>query len=472
LQYFFIQGRRKRMDDNLLKDSPRWEEIWGRFFMGLESGGVEVGKRGFYQGWVRKFFKFLKPRKWDQAERGDVEDFLRGMVEEGKHGWQVEQANRALELFYTEVRPMDWSRKGWPETPSAVDVLSGRAGDVPRPPVDGPQMEALKLRKDTGELPERLAGFLEEVRERLREDRYAYRTEQTYLEWIRRFLIFVGPRSRRELGAHQLDEYLNYLVLVRRVSASTQNQALNAVQYLFRNILRRGVKEVEGVERAPASRRLPVVLSKGEIQRLMGEMAGRGLLMAQLMYGGGLRVNECVRLRVKDLDFDQGLIVVREGKGSKDRVVPLARKVREPLAVHLREVKVRWEKDRAMDIAGVFLPDALDRKYQRADKEWGWFWVFPSDELSEDPREGALRRHHIHAATIQAAVKRAARLAGIVKPVSPHTLRHSFATHLLEGGADIRTVQELLGHADVSTTMIYTHVLGHGGVAVESPLDV
>lgn len=454
-----------------LANTTYWEDIWARFSLGLLALGLEAGKHGFYQAWVRNFFKFLKPRKWNQADREDVESFLNFLVEEGKHGWQVDQANRALELFYTEVCPMDWAGRNWPKTPAAAEVLSLRPADFPRPPVEGPACEALKQRSDTGELPERLNPFLREVTEALRMERYAYRTEQTYLDWVRRFLIFTSPQTRDDLQAGQLQEYLQYLVLVRGVSASAQNQALNAVQFVYRRVLKRGVDEVEQMHRAPYSRRVPVVLSREEVARLLAELSGRALLMAQLMYGAGLRVNECVRLRVKDVDFALRQIVVREGKGDKDRVTPLPEKVKGLLRDHLKETKKRWEKDRAMDLAGVFLPDALERKYGHAATDWGWYWVFPSDELSRDPRGGELRRHHVHTGTVQAAVKRAARKAGLVKPVSPHTLRHCFATHLLEGGADIRTVQELLGHADVSTTMIYTHVLTRPGVSLRSPLD-
>lgn len=452
-------------------DTPFWEEVWARFSLGLVQRGVEPGKHGFYQTWVRKFLRFLAAKKWNQAEERDVEAFLDALVREGKKGWQVEQANRALEMFYTEVCPMDWTRGGWPVTPAAGEVLSLRPAPLPSPPPEGPRLDLLKQRTDQGELPKRMESFLEEVRECLRAERYAYRTEQTYVDWVRRFLVFCQPTDRGALGADDLERYLNYLTLVRRVSASTQNQAFNALQFLFRQVLRRGVQEVEGRERAAVSRRLPVVLSRGEVERLMGQLRERALLMVQLMYGAGLRVNECVRLRVKDVDFDQRLIVVREGKGDKDRVVPLPERARPGLRAHLEEVRIRWERDREMGVEGVYLPDALGEKWPGAELAWGWFWVFPSDELSEDPRGGRLRRHHVHPGTIQAAVKRAARRAGLVKPVSPHTLRHSFATHLLEGGADIRTVQELLGHADVSTTMIYTHVLNRPGVVVRSPLD-
>lgn len=294
------------------------EEVWGRFSLGLLQRGVEAGKHGFYRSWVQGFLTFLRPRKWDQVVREDVESYLEKLAAEGKAGWQVEQANRALALFYREVCPLEWAAKNWPKTPEAAELgLSLRPAKIPGGEIDGPKMEALAGRSDAGQLPGRFASFLEEVRECLRAERYAYRTEETYVEWVRRFLIFAQPTSREELEAGELETYLNYLALVRRVSASTQNQALNALQFLFRKVLRRGVRELEEVTRAEVSRRLPVVLSREEVARLMGELRGRGLLMAQLMYGAGLRVNECVRLRVKDVDFDQGLIVVQEGKGNK-----------------------------------------------------------------------------------------------------------------------------------------------------------
>jgi integron integrase len=313
---------------------------------------------------------------------------------------------------------------------------------------------------------------VEAARERLRTLRYAFRTEQTYLAWIERFLVFAGTAEEQALRRGVLEDYLDYLALVRRVSAGTQNQALNAVLFFFKEVLGRPAGALEDVVRAPVSRRIPVVLSRGEVMRLLAELSGPNQLAGQLMYGAGLRVMECMRLRVQDVDFDQELIVVRGGKGDKDRRTPLPRTAAGPLRAHLEGVaRPRWEKDRAMGVEGVFLPDALEEKYRNAPMEWGWFWVFPSEELSVDPWTGKLRRHHVHAGSVQQAVKRAAQRAGMVKPVSPHTLRHSFATHLLESGADIRTVQELLGHADVSTTMIYTHVLNKPGVVVKSPLD-
>ena len=288
---------------------------------------------------------------------------------------------------------------------------------------------------------------------------------------MRRFLLFVRPEQRANLDRESLEEYLNYLALKRRVGASTQNQALNAILFVFRHVLKEGVGTLEGVHRSPTSRRLPVVLSKQEVASLVEQMRGVGRLIAQLLYGSGLRVLECVALRVKDIDFGNNYVVVREGKGGKDRFVPLPTTLIEPLKAHLMEVHGLWERDRALGHERVFMPDALSVKYPAAATEWGWFWVFPSENQSIDPWSKKLRRHHMHEGSIQQLVKRSARRAGLVKPVTPHTLRHSFATHLLEAGYDIRTVLELLGHSDVSTTMIYTHVLNKPGIAVRSPLD-
>jgi integron integrase len=455
--------------ENDLKNTKVWEDRWARFSIGLLQRGVVAGKHSFHVAWVRKFLGYIRPRKIEQAEREQVEGFLAVLMEENKAGWQVEQANRALELFCQEVVPLDWAERDWPATPSAADGLDRSPAQVPRPPLEGKRVEMLGRRVDTGEVDEGGKEFLELVRERLRVERYAYRTEQTYLDWTRRFLIFCGgPEGFSE---REMEEYLSYLTVIRRMSASGQNQALNALQFVFRHVLKRGPKALDAVQRASYSRKIPVVLSREEVRQLLEELSGTALLMAQLMYGAGLRVMECVRLRVKDVDFGNSYIVVREGKGGKDRIAPLPVKVVEPLRGHLREVRKRWEKDDALGVAGVFLPDAMAVKYPNAGREWGWFWLFPSDQLSEDPRSDTLRRHHLHAGSIQHAVRLASKRAGLVKPVSPHTLRHSFATHLLEGGTDIRTVQELLGHSDVSTTMIYTHVLNRPGVSAGSPLD-
>ncbi len=453
------------------KPDPQWDDRWARFSQGLLARGIVAGKHDFFRNWVRKFIGFVKPRKWDQARRDDVEQFLDLLMREGKAGWQVAQASEALELFYREVAPMDWARHDWPGTPSTLELPKGRPAEVPRPPIRSAGEARFEGRSDSGNLEERWAGFLGEVEQRLRTERYAYRTEQSYLDWVKRFLLFVRPKERSDLNQAAVEEYLAYLALERRVAASTQNQAFNAILFLFRHVLKAEMGSLEGVPRAQTSRRLPVVLSKKEVARLFAEMRGVGLLMAKLMYGSGLRVMECVRLRVKDVDFANSYVVVREGKGGKDRLVPLPVSLVADLEAHLKVVRALWERDRAMGAGGVFLPDALSLKYPSAGKEWGWFWVFPSDSESRDPRSGLMRRHHLHEGGIQQLVKRAALRAALVKPVSPHSLRHSFATHLLENGHDIRTVQELLGHADVSTTMIYTHVLNRPGIAVRSPLD-
>ena len=453
------------------KNDSAWDERWARFSQGLLSRGIVAGKHDFFRNWVRKFIGFVKPRKWNQALREDVEQYLSLLVREGKAGWQIAQASESLELFYRDVEPMDWARHDWPNTPSTLELETGRPAEIPRPPLSAERLSRFVGRSDFGELESRWGGFLGEVGERLRAERYAYRTEQSYLEWVKRFLIFVRPKERSDLNQTAVEDYLSFLALERRVAASTQNQAFNAILFMFRHVLKTEMGKMGEIPRAKTSRRVPVVLSKEEVVRLFAEMRGVGLLMAKLMYGSGLRVMECVRLRVKDIDFGNNYVVVREGKGGKDRLVPLPVSLVAALEGHLKQVKGQWERDRAVGAEGVFLPDALARKYPSAGKEWGWFWVFPSDSESRDPHSGVLRRHHLHESGIQQLVKRSAMRAALVKPVTPHTLRHSFATHLLEAGYDIRTVQELLGHSDVSTTMIYTHVLNKPGIAVRSPLD-
>jgi integron integrase len=312
--------------------------------------------------------------------------------------------------------------------------------------------------------------LLNAVREAIRVRHYSYRTEQTYLHWIKRFILYHGKRHPREMREAEVAAFLSHLAVAGRVAAATQNQALNALAFLYRHVLDAPLEDIQGVVRARSSRRLPVVLSRAEVGRLLGALDGVHWLVGCLLYGAGLRLMEAVRLRVKDLDFEHRAILVREGKGAKDRVVTLPDELLLPLQRHLAVRQTQHARDCARGVGSVWLPHALERKYPNAAHAWGWQFVFAASRPGPDPRTGVVRRHHIHETAVQRAVKLAVRGAGIHKPTSCHTLRHSFATHLLERGADIRTVQEQLGHADVRTTQIYTHVLGRGGLAVRSPL--
>jgi len=315
------------------------------------------------------------------------------------------------------------------------------------------------------------ARLLDQVRDAIRRRHYSLRTEDTYVHWIKRFIYFSGKRHPGELGAAEVTAFLNYLARERDVAASTQNQALSALLFLYREVLATPLPWLDELERVRRPARVPTVLTRDEAQRLLAQMQGTKWLMGSLLYGAGLRLRECLKLRVKDVDFGYRQILVRDGKGAKDRVTMLPQSVHGPLERHLVRVRALHDRDLAMGHGTVQLPHALARKYPRAPYEWGWKFVFPSPRLSTDPVTGALQRHHVYENYVIRGVKRAALAAHIAKHVSCHTLRHSFATHLLESGYDIRTVQELLGHADVSTTMIYTHVLNRGAGAVASPLD-
>lgn len=313
--------------------------------------------------------------------------------------------------------------------------------------------------------------LIDRVRDKIRLRHYSIRTEQAYVDWIKRFIHFHGKRHPADLGATHVEAFLTHLAVDGRVAAATQNQAKSAILFLYREVLARDLPWLDGVERAREPVRLPVVLTREEVAAVLARLSGIHRLLGRLLYGSGLRIMEGVRLRVKDVDFARREILVRDGKGAKDRVTMLPRGVAGPLRAHLDDVRERHRLDLADGFGAVWLPHALARKYPSAAREWGWQYVFPADRLSTDPRTGAARRHHLSDQSFQRAMKQAVRDSGIAKPATPHTLRHSFATHLLESGYDIRTVQELLGHADVSTTMIYTHVLNRGGRGVASPLD-
>ncbi|GHU04566.1 integron integrase [Betaproteobacteria bacterium] len=313
--------------------------------------------------------------------------------------------------------------------------------------------------------------LLDQVRERLRLKHYSIRTEHQYVQWARRFILFHRKRHPVEMGAVEVEAFLTHLAVQENVAAATQNQALSALLFLYREVLGVDLPWLENVVRAKRPARLPVVLTRREVAAVLDRIQGTHGLMARLLYGTGMRLMECMRLRVKDVDFERAEILIRDGKGGKDRVTMLPQTLLAPLQVHLQARRQLYEEDSAKGMAGVYLPDALARKYPEAATSWGWQYVFVAGSYSVDPRSGKERRHHMDEKLLQRAMKKAVLAAAIVKPATPHTLRHSFATHLLEEGYDIRTVQELLGHTDVSTTMIYTHVLNKGGRGVASPLD-
>ncbi|MEA2176668.1 MAG: hypothetical protein QOD00_4260, partial [Blastocatellia bacterium] len=313
--------------------------------------------------------------------------------------------------------------------------------------------------------------LLEQIRHHIRLKHYSIRTEEAYVGIVKRFILYHRKRHPLEMGVEEIRAYLSHLVTEGKVSASTQNQALAALLFLYREVLDRELPWIEGVERARQPRRVPTVLTRQEVQGIFSHLSGVQHLMASLLYGSGLRVMECVRLRVKDIDFGYRQITVRDGKGEKDRRTMLPQSLVVPLKRQLEFARLTHEDDLEHGCGNVNLPYALERKYPSAAREWGWRWAFPASKLSVDPRSGQRRRHHISEDILQTAVKRAIKASGISKRASCHTLRHSFATHLLEDGYDIRTIQELLGHSDVSTTMIYTHVLNRGGKGVRSPLD-
>jgi len=409
----------------------------------LKARLVEEKAAPYCVRWVRRFL--TRPAS-DEPLADQVRRFCEDLERNGGcQDWQVRQAEQSLRIYFVNfLKRTDWHRR---QASTVVDG-QGRANPL---------------------------AALEQLRQRIRTRHYSYRTECSYADWARRFFAYVAERQgapQPRVDSDTVRDYLTHLAVRQRVSASTQNQALCAILFLCREVLGLPVEGLWLTAKAKRGSHLPVVLSVPETAALLGAMRGTHWLMAALIYGGGLRVSECCELRLKDIDFEQGLVFVRGGKGDKDRATLLAELGREELRLHLHRCEALYRADRSAGLAGVWMPDALERKYPNAGRELGWFWVFPSQTLSTDPRAGVVRRHHISDSVIQKAVKTAAVDAKIHKPVSVHTLRHSFATHLLLNGVDIRQIQEYLGHANVETTMIYTHVVRELRTPARSPLDL
>ncbi|MFC1498455.1 integron integrase [Verrucomicrobiota bacterium] len=403
----------------------------------IGKAGIPEKNAKFYENWVVTAYKFLD---WDFLQPLDANNEHKYIqhIKARCEDWQIKQAEHALHLYRYFLRK----------------VYKKRSNNQNR----GPEKKKWQ-------------SALNKARKHMRLQHKSYKTEQTYMEWIRRFSIFSNDKDPCLLDDDDFRDFLSHLAIDRKVAAATQNQALNAVLYFYRYGLDKDVGSFAGTVRSPHKRRLPVVLSSKEVNMLFEHLKGQHRFMARLIYGSGLRLTECIRLRVKDIDMERGTIAVCSGKGDKDRLTIFPEPLKTDMLDHLDGIKKFFDEDRENNIEGVYLPNALKNKYPKASKEWIWFWLFPSKKHSLDPREHEIRRHHVQPNPLQRAVKDAASKAGINKKVSVHCLRHSFATHLLEKGYDIRTVQELLGHSNVQTTMIYTHVATKNKLGVRSPLE-
>ncbi len=454
------------MDNKSQDKSIAAQRFWDAFKACVEENRVRPDVSTFYVKWAQSFVNFQPGKRLRERSRQDIEGFLAELSKRpGIKDWQVRQAEHAVKILYETFLP-----NYAPETAADPATKTEEKKTAACFPVK--RAGRFRDRAVPGEVERLFAPLIGALKSEIRSRHYSIRTETAYVDWVRRFIAFqeyADPRRIDAAGA--VKKYLEYLATTREVAASTQNQALNALVFFYAQALKMPFGDMGGFVRAKRPQRLPEVMTRDEVQALLGEMEGLSALMAGLMYGGGLRLMECLRLRVKDVDFARHQVMVRDGKGQKDRVTMLPERFMPQLKDHLARVKVMYEKDREKGVPGVFIWPALARKYPKAASEWRWQYVFPAKGLSVDPRSGTVRRHHISETLVQKAVKEAASRAGITRKISCHTLRHPFATHLLEARYDIRTVQELLGHADVSTTMIYTHVLNRPGISVQSPAD-
>ncbi len=459
--------------------SDKTDDSESRFFhnyiLCLNRASIPEKAKRWYVKRIEQFIKAHEDRKLRSLSNEDITHYFENIGRQSNlHGWQFYQCIDAVRILYCHhlaspcCQNIDWNY--WLDSAKQMDIDNPITARQFTPE----ELIFIKMRKGEGILKtvrqsyhKLLVRFTSEIRRR----GYAYRTEQSYEQWICRFILFYDCADPEQMNADKIKAYLDYLAVQRRVTASTQNQALNALVFLYSKVLGRELPEIQTFIRAKRSRTLPVVLSRSEVNHLLNNMQATHKLIASLLYGTGMRLLEGLQLRVQDIDFEYQRIHVHQAKGKKDRYVPLPTILIEELQLQIKKVEQLHIRDLSEGHGEVVLPDALARKYINAGKELKWQYLFPSGRLAIDPYGGTIRRHHLHESSIQKAIKRAVTASRIHKRVSCHTLRHSFATHLLEANYDIRTVQELLGHANVSTTMIYTHVLNRPGVGVSSPLD-
>ncbi|MBI5741158.1 MAG: integron integrase [Nitrospirae bacterium] len=440
-------------------------DFWTDYSKLVIKSGVLQKNVKWHIHWLQEFADFIKGKSLRACAVEDARRFLAYLSGKNRiQDWQVEQAKNALLIVYRDMFNASWSSQiadmSFKITHSEIKQAGRECEDI-----------HFQDELPPPEIISAYQGIFEKLRTEIRYRHYSIRTEKTYEQWILRFLHYHKQKPAEQILAADVKSYLDYLAETRNVAASTQNQALNAIVFLYEQVLDRKIGEIGDFIRAKRPKRLPVVLTRDEVNRLLDNLPDTCALMAGLLYGSGLRLMECIRLRTKDIDFEQRQVLVRDGKGQKDRITMLPRRFHDQLKEQIAYAKKLHEKDLSDGYGDTYIWPSLARKYKNASREWIWQYVFPADRLSVDPRTKEVRRHHIHETVLQRAVNKAASKTGLTKKVSCHTLRHSFATHLLEGGYDIRTVQVLLGHSDVSTTMIYTHVLNTPGLAVRSPVD-
>lgn len=450
------------------------KKFWNHYISHLNKRNIKQSAQRWYVFYAEQYIKFNSTTK---LKFHTAEILNQYFSEIGRNNnmtdWQYKQCIEAIEILICSFLKLDCCGKvDWkywynqsrnikpPITISSINSINSNSDDY-----------SSFQKYSLATIKQKHHHIFSQVINEIRRRHYSYRTEQTYIHWIARYIAFHNNNIPDHSANTSITAFLNYLAVYRKVSSSTQNQALNALIFLYHKTLGINVGELGTFTRAKVPKNLPVVLSRNEVKSLLSNLSGTHYLMASLLYGTGMRLMECITLRVKDIDFDYHQIYVHRGKGQKDRIVPLPERLSELLKEQLKTSRIFFQEDRKNNVAGVFLPEALSKKYPNASTEWKWQYVFQSHRLSVDPRTKIVRRHHIHESSLQKQLKQAAKKSGIEKHVKCHTLRHSFATHLLETGYDIRTIQELLGHADVSTTMIYTHVLNTPGVIVKSPID-